>query len=59
MDWYAVRTAPNHEAAVNKKVKGYGLTTFYPRSRCRKFTHRKEVRWIERPHFPTYLFVKA
>lgn len=58
--WYAVRTKPNSEFAVNRKLKADGLETFFPRNRCRSIGPRRhKVKWVEKPHFPTYLFAQA
>ena len=57
--WYAVRTAPNREASVTRKLKREGLTTFYPRNRIRGIRRNGKVRWREVAHFPCYTFCQA
>lgn len=58
MHWYAVRTAPHRERTTSEKLKAEGLTTFYPRNRCR-VVRRHRTHWTELPHFPTYVFAQA
>jgi transcription antitermination factor NusG len=55
--WYAVRTKPQHEHAVNRILDAKGYERLLP-------TYRTRVRWadrmkeLERPLFPGYLFCR-
>jgi transcriptional antiterminator NusG len=55
--WYAVRTMPNRESAVNQMLEDKGYERLLP-------TYRTRVRWadrvkeLERPLFPGYLFCR-
>lgn len=54
--WYAVRTAPNAEANVTKRLRASKVITLHLRYKGRS-TRSGYVVWKELTYFPCYLFV--
>ncbi len=59
--WFAVMTAPQQESIAASWLMRAGYHCAYPFDRHqirRKLAHgRHRVEWVERPHFPRYIFV--
>lgn len=59
MNWYALRTAPQKEFAVETILKGYGLKAFCPREiKWRRVGRHRKTR-VEYPMLSRYLFVSG
>jgi transcription antitermination factor NusG len=62
VSWYAVVSKHSREAKANSDLKKLGLKTFYPRNKVRtirKYRGAAVVKWLEKAHFPRYLFVRS
>jgi transcription antitermination factor NusG len=58
LSWYAVYTRSRHEKAVEKSLGAKGLEAFLPLHEVlSQWKDRK--RWVQKPLFPGYLFVRA
>ena len=53
--WYAIRTKPNREKEVEKRLRDLGLEVFLPWLRTRRRRHGR-AQWALVPLFPGYLF---
>jgi transcription antitermination factor NusG len=61
-EWYAILTKPGREAAANTALRRKRLTTFFPRDKVRQIYKRRGLpitRWVEKPHFSRYPFVRS
>jgi len=57
--WFAVATEPRHEVLAKEEIAGQGLITYLPMEPRRERHGRGQVRTVDRPIIPTYLFVKC
>jgi transcription antitermination factor NusG len=59
--WYAVMTSPRQEGTAATGLRRAGLWPAYPldryQVRIRRAHGRTLVRWVDRPHFPRYVFL--
>lgn len=62
MKWFAVQTRPQREKAAALELRRNGLTVFYAWDRVRRNRKRGRIKvteWIEKPHFPGYVFARV
>lgn len=58
LEWYALYTRARHEKTVDRKLESMGFESFLPLQRVlSQWKDRKK--WVEKPLFPGYLFVRA
>ncbi|HEY7556792.1 MAG TPA: transcription termination/antitermination NusG family protein [Candidatus Binatia bacterium] len=53
--WYAIRSKPNREKEVQKRLRDLGIEVFLPWMRARR-RRRGRHQWVLVPLFPGYLF---
>jgi len=53
--WYAIRSKPNREKEVQKRLSDLGVEAFLPWLRARR-RRRNRRQWVLVPLFPGYLF---
>jgi len=57
-NWYCIRTRAHKEGGVEYLLRTrLGLKTYYPKWKCKRPV-AGTLRWVIRPLFPAYLFVK-
>jgi transcriptional antiterminator NusG len=57
--WHVVATEPKHESLAMHEIAGRGLVTYLPIVPRSEAHGRGGVRCVERPMFPSYLFVRC
>lgn len=57
--WYAIHTHPQQEARANSNLNAWGIQTFNPRMKERRFNRYKErYDSFVKPLFPQYIFAR-
>jgi transcription elongation factor/antiterminator RfaH len=55
--WYLVHTRPNNERKAELNLKAQGFPTFLPQNK-KTIRHARRFTTVQRPLFPSYLFVR-
>ena len=57
--WYVIHTNPKQEARADSNLKAWGVETFFPKVRERRYSNMTgEPSFIIKPLFPRYIFAK-